>query len=111
MPEIPIEISVEDTSALLDSATPPRLIDCREEDEWQLCRIQGAELAPLTRFGEEARARFTEKDQRLIIYCHHGMRSLRAATWLRETGFPNAQSMAGGIDRWTDLIDPDMTRY
>ncbi|HYE76810.1 MAG TPA: rhodanese-like domain-containing protein [bacterium] len=114
MPELPIEITVQDTSALLQSPGPgprPRLIDCREEDEWQICRIPGAELAPLTRFGEEARTRFTDPAQHLIIYCHHGMRSLRAASWLRDQGFPNTQSMAGGIDRWTDLIDPAMPRY
>jgi adenylyltransferase/sulfurtransferase len=116
MPELPVEISVEDTHALLtagpDSAQPrPRLIDCREEDEWQICRIDGAELAPLSRFGEEARGRFTDRGQRVIVYCHHGMRSLRAAHWLREQGFEQAQSMRGGIEAWADIVDPAMPRY
>jgi rhodanese-related sulfurtransferase len=111
MPELPAEISVEDTHGLLTGGAPPRLIDCREEDEWRICRIEGAELAPLSRFGEEARIRFTDRDQRLIIYCHHGMRSLRAAKWLREQGFAQAQSMSGGIEAWADQIDPDMPRY
>ncbi|HCN79444.1 MAG TPA: hypothetical protein DIT13_19955, partial [Verrucomicrobiales bacterium] len=49
--------------------------------------------------------------EHLIIYCHHGMRSQRAAAWLRQHGFRNAQSMRGGIDAWADLIDPAMPRY
>lgn len=113
MPELPIEISVEETSALLSvrASTPFRLIDCREEDEWAICHIDGAELMPLTRFGEEAMAKLQDKSRRIIIYCHHGMRSLRAASWLRQTGFENAQSMAGGIAAWSDYVDPGMPRY
>lgn len=112
MAELPIEISVEDTSALLQSDRGSfRLIDCREQDEWDICHIEGAELMPLTRFGEEAAAKITQKDQRIIIYCHHGMRSLRAASWLRQTGFDKVQSMAGGIAAWSDYVDPEMPRY
>ncbi|MDZ4286986.1 MAG: rhodanese-like domain-containing protein [Prosthecobacter sp.] len=112
MPELPIEVSVDDTSYLMGApGLRPRLIDCREEDEWQICRIEGAELAPLTRFGEEARTRFTDTTEHLIVYCHHGMRSLRAASWLREHGFAKAQSMRGGIDAWADLVEPKMARY
>lgn len=109
---LPLEISVEDTAALLGSnADGFRFIDCREEDEWQICRIHGAELMPLTRFSEEAMAKLQDKDQRIIIYCHHGMRSLRAASWLRQTGFDHVQSMAGGIAAWSDYVDPEMPRY
>ena len=112
MPLLPIEISVEDTSSLLQTDRPNfRLIDCREQDEWDICHIDGAELMPLTRFGEEATAKLQDKNQRIIIYCHHGMRSLRAASWLRQTGFDNVQSMAGGIAAWSDYVDPEMPRY
>lgn len=112
MPELPLEVSVEEVSELLtDSAAKPRLIDCREDDEWQICRIEGAELAPLSRFGEEAKARFSDTAEHIIVYCHHGMRSQRAALWLRERGFKNTQSMRGGVESWADLIDPEMARY
>ncbi|MBX7208306.1 MAG: rhodanese-like domain-containing protein [Verrucomicrobiaceae bacterium] len=109
----PLEISVEETAGLLAarSDAPFRLVDCREEDEWRICRIEGAELMPLTRFGEEAVAKLPDKSQRIVIYCHHGMRSLRAAGWLRQTGFENVQSMAGGIAAWADYVDPEMPRY
>ena len=111
MSELPLEVSVEEVSALLSDPTPPRLIDCREDDEWQICRIEGAELAPLSRFGEEAKGRFTDTSQHIVIYCHHGMRSQRAANWLRERGFSKAQSMRGGVESWADLVDPEMPRY
>ena len=102
---------MEEVSEWLASPAAPRLVDCREEDEWQICRIEGAELAPLSSFGDEARQRFTDKQQHIIVYCHHGMRSLRAAEWLRANGFARAQSMRGGIESWADLVDPEMARY
>lgn len=112
MNERPLEIRVDDVSRLM--ALPdgkPRLIDCREADEWQLCHLEGAELVPLSQFGELAPRRFQDTAQHLIIYCHHGMRSLRAASWLRQQGFTEAQSMHGGIDAWSQLIDPTVPRY
>ncbi|HCN79443.1 MAG TPA: hypothetical protein DIT13_19950 [Verrucomicrobiales bacterium] len=68
--ELPLEISVDDTSYLLTrpGAPPPRLIDCREQDEWQVCRLEGAELVPLSAFGELAPQRFTDIHEHLIIY-------------------------------------------
>ena len=110
--EWPVEIDVNDVNALLDKAAGTfRLIDCREQDEWDICHIDGAELMPLTRFGQEAEAKLQDPGQRIIIYCHHGMRSLRAASWLRHKGFDQAQSMAGGIAAWSDYVDPRMPRY
>lgn len=110
--EVPVEIDVNEVKALLDGgADTLRLIDCREQDEWDICHISGAELMPLTQFGEEADAKLQDTSQRLIIYCHHGMRSLRAASWLRQKGFDKVQSMAGGIAAWSDYVDPEMPRY
>jgi adenylyltransferase/sulfurtransferase len=51
------------------------------------------------------------RDSDLVIHCHHGGRSLRVTHWLREQGFAKAQSMAGGIDRWSRVIDPSVPRY
>jgi rhodanese-related sulfurtransferase len=112
MPELPIEISPADTKALLDKADAAvRLIDCREEDEWRICRIEGATLIPLSHFAEEASSKLQNTDQHLIFYCHHGMRSLRATHWLRQKGFASTQSMAGGIEAWSDSVDPTTPRY
>ncbi|MEX1116425.1 MAG: rhodanese-like domain-containing protein [Akkermansiaceae bacterium] len=46
-----------------------------------------------------------------MVYCHHGMCSLRAATFLRSIGVENAFSMGGGIERWSQVIDPEVPRY
>lgn len=109
--ELPLETGVEEVRDQLRSPNPPRLIDCREEDEWQLCRIEGAELVPLSQFGELAGQRFTDPEEHLIIYCHHGRRSERAALWLRQQGLGRAQSMRGGIELWSDRIDSSVPRY
>lgn len=112
-PDTPLEVGPTDVSYLLGRPGERnfRLIDCREESEWQICRLPDATLVPLSRFGELAQQMFTNTQEHLIIYCHHGMRSLRAAQWLREHGFAHAQSMRGGIDAWADLVDLETPRY
>ncbi|HWB01871.1 MAG TPA: rhodanese-like domain-containing protein [Verrucomicrobiales bacterium] len=86
-------------------------IDCREEEEWNLCRIGGAVLMPLSRFAEIARQRFIDPEERVVIYCHHGMRSAQAAMFLRQLGMNRVWSLAGGIDAWSAEIDPNVRRY
>lgn len=88
------------------------LIDVREDVEWQICRIEGANLVPMN----TVPARLQELDAQadstpLIVYCHHGVRSLNVVHWLRRNGVENCQSMAGGIDRWSAEIDTAVPRY
>lgn len=109
--ELPLEIDAEEAAALLAAKDAARWIDCREQEEWQLCHIEGAQWLPLSNFAAEAERLLHDTSQRLIVYCHHGMRSLRAAQWLRARGFHHAQSLRGGMDRWTDVIDPSLPRY
>lgn len=111
--EVPIEVSVAEVQAILEAPGPRshRIIDCREEDEWRICHIRGAELMPLTRFAEETITKLTDHAEPIIVYCHHGMRSLRAASWLRQRGYHQTQSMRGGIDAWASQVDPGMARY
>ena len=108
---LPSEISVEELKELLDQKQPLRLIDCREDDEWHCCHIEGAQLIPLSNFAEAALAKLSDHDQHLVVYCHHGMRSMRATMWLRQQGFHQTQSLRGGIDLWAELIDPSVPRY
>jgi adenylyltransferase/sulfurtransferase len=89
----------------------PRLIDCREEDELAICQIAGNEWIPLGLFGGTREVLESGNERGVVVYCHHGMRSLRAATILRSLGVKNAFSMSGGIERWSQLIDPDVPRY
>lgn len=113
--DTPIEISPLEVNTLLvqadDGTRDFRLIDCREEDEWQICHLPHATLVPLSRFGELAPEAFKDTQEHLIIYCHHGMRSLRAAEWLKSRGFAKVQSMRGGVAAWADGVDPEMARY
>jgi adenylyltransferase/sulfurtransferase len=104
-----LEITPAAVKARLDSGEKLVLIDVREPWEYQLCRIEGATLIPL---GTLAASLQTLPDvDELVCYCHHGMRSLDAATWLRFQGIEKAKSLAGGIERWSVEIDPNVPRY
>ncbi len=109
------EITPTELQSLLSSDDSPafRLIDCREEDEYAICRIGDAELIPLSRFAEEASTKLLADEAPLpvIVYCHHGIRSMNATLYLREKGLTNTWSLAGGIDLWSTQIDPAVPRY
>jgi adenylyltransferase/sulfurtransferase len=108
-----MDLSPEELHALLQAKVPKsfRLIDVREDDEYAICHIDGAELLPISRFVEDSPQRLTNKDAHLVIYCHHGMRSNNAAMWLRSHGYSNVSNLNGGIDAWAERIDPEMNRY
>ena len=89
----------------------PRLIDCREADELSICRIEGAEWFPLGTFPEVIGKLSANTERGVVVLCHHGMRSMRAASFLRASGVENAFSMHGGTDLWALKIDPEMARY
>jgi rhodanese-related sulfurtransferase len=104
-----LEITPAEMKARLDRGERLVLVDVREPWEHQVCRIDGAQLVPL---GSLAASLETLPDvDELICYCHHGMRSLDAAAWLRLQGIEKAKSLAGGIERWSLEIDPRVPRY
>ncbi len=84
------------------------LLDCRESWEPQKARIEGATLIPM----KEIPKRLAEitNAQPVVVYCHAGMRSMDVVSWLRKQGV-DAQSLSGGIDRWSREIDPKVPRY
>jgi rhodanese-related sulfurtransferase len=104
-----IEVTPHEVEALIARGEKFLFVDVREPWEHQTARIEGAvliplreipaNLAPLARTGE------------VVLFCHHGMRSLDAALWLREQGVGGARSMTGGIERWAMEIDPLVPRY
>ena len=104
------EVSPEELKSLLDAGAI-RLIDCREEDEYALCRIEGARLVPLQQIPEKLGFVIGEEDLPVVVYCHHGVRSLNATRFLRAQGFAATFSLRGGIDAWSELIDPEVARY
>lgn len=115
MPTEPIEIDIHTTKARLDArATGGEeflLVDCREQSEWDTARIDGAILLPMSELGQRVGELAPHKAAEIIVHCHHGGRSLRVATWLRQQGFARAKSMAGGIDQWSVAIDNSVPRY
>ncbi len=82
------------------------------QSEFQLAHIDDAELIPMrTVPAELSRLDALADATPLIVFCHHGVRSLNVVHWLREQGVDACQSMAGGIDRWSLEIDPGVPRY
>lgn len=111
MTELPLEVDIATVKQKLDAKEPFLLLDCRERNEYDQCRIAGAELLPMSQLQERVGEIESRKSDLVIVHCHHGGRSLRVARWLRVQGFANAQSMAGGIDGWSLQIDPSVPRY
>ena len=79
---------------------------------FKLARIEDAELVPMRAVPAELSRLDAQADAAaLIVFCHHGVRSLNVVHWLREQGVDACQSMAGGIDRWSLEIDSGVPRY
>lgn len=107
------EISPGELRTLMNHPGPRdfRLIDVREEDEFRICRLEWAELIPLSQLPEQAPRRLVDKDRTIVVYCHHGMRSQHACEWLRRAGYQNVFNLTGGIDAWAQQVEPGMRRY
>lgn len=110
MSEVPIDIFPTEVKQLLD-ADNIVLIDCREQSEWDTANIQGAILMPMSNWDNEVEQLKQFAGQHIVVHCHHGGRSLRVTNWLRANGYPNTQNMAGGIDAWSEQIDPSIPKY
>jgi rhodanese-related sulfurtransferase len=108
--DLAIEISAGDVKAKLDAGEPLRLIDCREPFEWELCRIEGARLLPMNSIPQHLQE-LDDDGPPIVVYCHHGVRSMSVVDWLRRQGVENCQSMSGGIDYWSLTVDRSVPRY
>ena len=103
------EISPAEAAVLL-SENKARFIDVREPWEFATAHISGTVLMPMGEVPARAHQEL-DPDERLVILCHHGQRSLNVAVWLRNQGFEQAQSLRGGIDAWSAEVDPAIARY
>ena len=104
------EISVAELKAIRDGATEFTLLDVREPWEFEVARIADSKHMPMG----EVPARFQQEldpDRRIVVVCHHGVRSMNVTAWLRQQGFERVQSLRGGIDRWSREIDPAIPLY
>lgn len=103
------EITPKQLMMLTSNSKDVILLDVRTAKEYTLCRLHGSLLvahadmvALLPKLREAAH---------VVTLCHHGMRSLSAALFLRAQGVTHAVSLQGGLDRWAEQIDPSMKRY
>jgi len=103
-----LEITPRETAELLAAGTI-KLLDVRTPDEYAIARIEGSLLVDQA-IAQEIMQTWP-KDTAIVTMCHHGMRSLDAAAYLRGHGFTNTRSMMGGIDQWALQIDDSVPRY
>jgi rhodanese-related sulfurtransferase len=107
---LPKEITPAEVKAKLDSGSAILMIDVREPEERQICRIEGSELIPMRSIPLHL-SELESESKEIVVFCHHGVRSLSVVDWLRRQGVENCRSMAGGIDLWSRQIDPAVPRY
>lgn len=108
--ELPLNTDCRTVFERRQAAEDFLLLDCREQDEHDLVRIEGAQLLPMSEISQRVGELAPHKDRPIVVFCHHGGRSLRVASWLRSQGY-QAQNMEGGIDAWAAEIDPSLPRY
>jgi rhodanese-related sulfurtransferase len=87
----------------------PLLLDVREPWEFERCRLEGAELLPMSsipsRYGQ------IDPNRDVVVICHHGVRSFHVARFLEHNGFTRVINLTGGLDAWARAIDPSMPVY
>jgi len=104
------EIAPEELKSLLDAESDVVVLDVREPWEFETAKIANSKHIPMgdipARFNQEL-----DPEDHIVVVCHHGVRSMNVTAWLRQQGFEKAQSLRGGIDRWSRQIDPRVPIY
>ena len=105
-----VKISPEQLAKRLRSdASAVYLLDVREEFERDLACIGGSSHIPMAEIVD--RTEEIPKDREIVVYCHHGTRSLAVASFLESRGYENVHNLHGGIDAWSLRVDPKVPRY
>lgn len=110
-PPYPLEIDVHEANSLIQRGEDLLLIDVRQPEEYRIASLPAAVLIPLGELSSRLSEIEAYRDKRIVVHCHHGGRSMRAVMGLRQLGFNGAQNLAGGIDLWSQQIDPQVPRY
>ena len=100
---------VQELKQRLDNGDDIVLLDVREAWEHSLANINGSVLIPLGEIPQSLDR--LDKDAEIVCYCHHGIRSADAMSFLLQHGFSNVKNLVGGIDAWSILVDPTVPRY
>lgn len=105
------EVTPRQVQAMREQGESFVLLDCRTPAEANVASIEGAQLVPLQELPHRLGELEQFKAQKVVVMCHLGGRSLRATAFLRQQGFADVTSMAGGIELWARDIDPAIARY
>lgn len=106
------EISPENLAKLLagPAETRPALLDVRFPNENAYVALPDSVLIPLPELEERAEELEAFRGRPVVVYCHHGVRSLHGAAYLMSRGL-EAVSLLGGIDLYAEVVDPRLPRY
>lgn len=105
------QITPGDLKRMLDAGAPVYLVDVRNPDEYAYCHLPGSVLVPLPELIARVEEVQPPPGSTVVVYCHHGVRSLSGAAILQRAGIDNAASLAGGIDQWSLTVDANVPRY
>ncbi|MDC0295648.1 rhodanese-like domain-containing protein [bacterium] len=111
MDELSPEIEVESVAKLLAEKADFLLLDVREEFEFATAAINGSQLLPMSELQDRVTELDPHRERHVVVHCHHGVRSMQVAQALKQYGFSKVQSMAGGIEQWSLLVDSSVPRY
>lgn len=106
-----LQMAPKELAERLRSSEPILLLDVREPEEYAIVNLPGAKLIPLGELPLRHEEISEWKEREVVVYCHHGIRSLNAIGQLKHFGFQQLRNLAGGIDRWSTEVDPNATRY
>ncbi|MDM9380599.1 rhodanese-like domain-containing protein [Chlorogloeopsis sp. ULAP01] len=108
------QISVEELAQrLLAGEASLQLVDVREPQEVAIASLEGFVNLPLSQFADwadQVQTRFDPHAETFVL-CHHGIRSAQMCQWLIAQGFTNVKNIAGGIDAYSNLVDPSIPQY
>jgi adenylyltransferase/sulfurtransferase len=105
------EITPREVKSMLDRNDDFVLVDCRLPNEHQITHIDEAQLIPLQAIGQRMGELEPQKHRKIVVHCRSGARSLKFAQILRQSGFADVKSMAGGILLWNTDINPGGPQY
>ena len=105
------QIHPRELAAKRAAGEPIHLLDVRQQWEHDAAALPDGQLIPLDQLARRAAEVRPAEGALLVVYCHHGVRSLSAAEYLERCGFADVASLAGGIDAWSQVIDPSVPRY
>ncbi|MBT3213417.1 MAG: hypothetical protein HN351_02115 [Deltaproteobacteria bacterium] len=107
--EAAYELSPQEFKDAMDQDPSAVLVDVRESFEWDICKIDGAQLLPLSSF--EPASSGLDPEDTIYLYCYKGKRSMLALKELKKAGFKKLKNLSGGIDLWAEEVDSDMPQY